>query len=53
VPEKLKDAPVVLVTKSKDRVWLEQIIEKYNKHKKSLPFYGIEKSEQVMAPNGP
>lgn len=53
VPEKLKDAPVVLVTKSKDRVWLEQIIEKYNKHKKSLPFYSIEKSEQSVAPDEP
>jgi hypothetical protein len=45
VPEDLKDASVVLATKSKDKVWLEQIIQKYNKHKKSLPFYSDE-SEQ-------
>jgi hypothetical protein len=50
---KLKDAPVLLVTKSKERTWLEQIIQKYNKHKKEVPFYAIPKSEQVVAPNGP
>jgi len=53
VPEDLKDASVVLATNSKDKVWLEQIIQKYNKHNKSLPFYSIEKSEQVAPPNGP
>ena len=46
-PDKLKDVTVVLSTKFADKAWLEEIIRKYNKHKKDLPFYSIPKSEQV------
>jgi hypothetical protein len=53
VPEELKDASLVLATESKDKAWLEQIIDNYNKHNKTLPFYNFEKNKQVVIPSGP